>query len=796
MAPKPEEPKTETTLTTRIRINIPGSRPIPPVVMRTSVADDPTQTGGGNGAGAGSGKGGERTGAHPRPGAPAAAAPPVPPGPRTEPDPLRPGAPSGAPGAPGQGSGQNPGKGPGQPSGQKEKTSDWFAPRKPAASSGASGSSTTGATPRPAAAAETTQEFQAPGIGGRSDLPFSADGPPARTDTPAAGSPRVQPPSGFPGTPPARPAGTAPGAGPAFGSGPEAGRGSGSGAGSGFSAGRDSGGAGAGSGPGFGSGSDTGAGPGSGVPGTGTGPGFGAGAGSGGPGADFGSGAPGTGPAFGSGAGSGGPGAGFGAGAGAGAGSASPFGSGPDTAFGSRPQGGAADAGTAPGSGPGGPGGAPSRGDDTARLTPQAPFGQDGKPSFDAQAKAPGAASASADRTSSDTLVSGIPVVPPSEARAKPLFPAAAMADGQVSGTPGQSGPGQGGGAVDSGAPRVAVPAPKPGAAAPAPAAAKAAPKKAKKKGRSKIVLLGGGLVALVGIAYGAGLLLDHSDVPAGTTVLGVDIGGTTKEAAVQKLDKALGNRKTAPLKVSIGGKQSELKPSIAGLTVDTQATVRGLAGREYNPVTVIGSLFGGARKAEPTIVADDEKMTSALDTLAGGTAGAKDGTIKFEPGKAVPVYGKAHQGLDTKKAIGAVTDAYRRRAETGQDKVTALPSTSRQPAVSNAEVDRLMKDFAKPAMSGLVHVQTDPAHSIPFSPALSLPKILSVKVVNGQLVQSYNLPVLKELYGTTFQGVLIQRGNGSKTPVTPQDVAVALGKALVGKTPAERIGVIPVNGT
>src|SRR6187200_1695747 len=38
-----EDRKTETTLTTRIRINIPGSRPIPPVVVRTPVADaEPT----------------------------------------------------------------------------------------------------------------------------------------------------------------------------------------------------------------------------------------------------------------------------------------------------------------------------------------------------------------------------------------------------------------------------------------------------------------------------------------------------------------------------------------------------------------------------------------------------------------------------------------------------------------------------------------------------------------------------------------------------------------------------------
>ncbi|MCT9079035.1 hypothetical protein N4G65_21115, partial [Streptomyces fulvoviolaceus] len=38
-AAQPEERKTETTLTTRIRINIPGSRPIPPVVVRQPVGE-------------------------------------------------------------------------------------------------------------------------------------------------------------------------------------------------------------------------------------------------------------------------------------------------------------------------------------------------------------------------------------------------------------------------------------------------------------------------------------------------------------------------------------------------------------------------------------------------------------------------------------------------------------------------------------------------------------------------------------------------------------------------------------
>ena len=41
---------------------------------------------------------------------------------------------------------------------------------------------------------------------------------------------------------------------------------------------------------------------------------------------------------------------------------------------------------------------------------------------------------------------------------------------------------------------------------------------------------------------------------------------------------------------------------------------------------------------------------------------------------------------------------------------------------------------------------------------------------------------------------IMIQRANGKKTPVQPTDVAVAMGKALRGKTPAERIGVIETN--
>jgi hypothetical protein len=376
------------------------------------------------------------------------------------------------------------------------------------------------------------------------------------------------------------------------------------------------------------------------------------------------------------------------------------------------------------------------------------------------------------EHVSGDTLVSGIPVIRPGASESPfPQGPA---------GSPFPQGP------AGSRFP----PAPPSGRAArPASGPAPSAP--AKKKGRSKLVLAGAALVGVLGIAYGVGLLLDHADVPNGTMVLGVDIGGTSKEDAVELLDRALGDRADAPLTVSVGGKETELKPSVAGLGIDTAATVRAAAGRDYNPVSVIGSLLGVEREAQPAIKTDEEKLRAALRSLSGDAGTVRDATITFETGKAVPVPGQAGTGLDVERSVTAVSAAYRERATTGRNTTVRLPNAAQQPAIGRAELDRAMKEFAEPAMSGLVTVQTDPAHTIAFSPENSLPKFLSMKAIDGKLVDSYDLKTLQELYGGTFDGVLIQRGNGQKTPVTPQDVVVALREALRGDTPAERVGLI-----
>ncbi|MFE3035395.1 hypothetical protein ACFXKY_27560 [Streptomyces canus] len=430
-------------------------------------------------------------------------------------------------------------------------------------------------------------------------------------------------------------------------------------------------------------------------------------------------------------------------------------GRGPGGPGGSRGQGGPGTLGRPGGPGAPAPGGAPGAGlgpggglsDDTAILTPQKPAPGPGAPGYGAP-----------DNVSGHTVTSGMPVVPAGAQKA-PFGPGA---DGR---TP----------------PKLPDTASQEAPAATA--------KKKKKKGRSKLAMVGGTVVLLGVGAYGAGLLMNRSDVPKGTTVLGVDIGGGTRDDAVKKLDDALGNRVNQALKLSVGGDTVSLKPDQAGLQLDDQATVAAAAKSDYNPISVIGSLFGNHRVVDPVMPVDEEKLQAALQDASGGAGSATDGTIKFVNGKAVAVYGKAGKGIDVPRSTTAVEEAYRTQVETGTAGKVTLPTTTKQPTISNAEVDRMMKEFAKPAMSEIVTIQTDAVHSIKFG-SLSLPKILGFKAVDGKLVETYNLEALKEAYGATFVGVKIDGASG-KRDVLPEDVASALRKALRGKTAAERVGVI-----
>lgn len=713
----PEERKTETTLTTRIRINIPGSRPIPPVVVRTPVADSDAPAEGGDGANTG----------------PALPTRPVssPRGASTAATTTAPSVPAPASAPPGEQSG-----------GPEEKASDWFAPRKSGGPKGGQGGGPSNGAGLPGGSAPSgaTGAAGSAAQGGPAGN-RSGNGRPA----PANGANPLGVTGGRPGG--ANGGGTN-GAGlpGATGAGPVApGHGGGTGSFDVSGALRDTG-----SFPAVGSAGGPGA---PGEPRRDDLPYFNEG-GQGGPAGATGGPVTGDGPLV--------PPAGPGVAPGSlaaspGQGHGNPV---PDPNQNPSVGGGYPGAGVGPGAGQGlGPGGGLSGGlsDDTAILTPQKPAPDPG----------PGGYGAPVDNVSGHTLTSGIPVVTPGQ---NSPFGPGSHPDGPLPHTP----------------PKLPEPVQQPPAAA----------KQTKKKGRNKPALLVGLVVVLAGGAYGAGLLMNHSDVPKGTTVLGVDIGGGTRDDAVKKLDDAFGDRTNKPLKLSVDGDTVTLKPDQAGLQLDAQATVRAAAGSDYNPVSVIGSLFGQQRVVEPSMPVDEEKLQAALERAASGSGSASDGTIKFQPGKAVPVYGKAGKGIDVAPSIQAVEQAYRAQVETNTVTPVKVATTTRQPTVSKDAVDQKMASFAKPAMSANITVRTDAAHAISFSPQNSIWKFLSVRPVDGKLVERYDLDVLKSLYGGAFDGVTVTKGDGSKKPVSPQEVASAVGRALLGKTAADRIVTIPTNAS
>jgi hypothetical protein len=746
-AAQPEERKTETTLTTRIRINIPGSRPIPPVVVRKPVAggDTDSEGGGGRPATASSNRSDGPAQSFPASGGPdgrsheAAGAGADGAGDGLGGDGRTPaGGPAAGPGTGGTSGGET-----GAPAGEKP-TSDWFAPRKSAAGRGgqggapANGVAAGGGSGAPASGAGATGSGAGPAGG---DLPGGAR--PGGGGRPGGVVGSMSVPGGPAGS--AR-TGSAGGAGLAGATGGPVAPGHGGGTGSfdvteALAAGPLSGGSRPddsaephrGELPFFTEGGQGGQGgqdaPGGqsrpGVPGGQSGPGV--------PGGYNGTGVPG---------GPGGP--------------HEPAGptSGPVTGDGPLhpPAGGTPGAHTAHSAHTAHPG---SLSDDTAILTPQRPAPEPGAPG---RANRP-------DNVSGHTVTSGMRVLQPGN------DPAVQQADG-------------------SDRPQPHVPPKLPDPPAQNTTASKSA-KAAKKKGRSKSALLIGAVIVVGGLAYGAGLLMNRSDVPKGTTVLGVDIGGGTRDEAVKKLDDAFGKRVGQPLKLSVDGKTVALKPDQAGLQFDTQATASAAAQSDYNPVSVIGSLFGNHRVVQPRMPVDEEKLQAALQNAAGGAGSVVEGTIRFEPGKAVAVYGKAGKGIDAANSTRAVEQAYRTQVETGTTTPVRVPTTVRQPTVSDAAVDGAMKKFAEPAMSGFVTVKAG-VHSVQMSPQKSLWKFLGVTAVDGKLVDKPDLDALKQLYGSTFDGVLITRAGGEKTQVTPQEVYIALRQALMSRT--NRVAVIDTN--
>ncbi|MDR7280842.1 VanW family protein [Catenuloplanes atrovinosus] len=197
-------------------------------------------------------------------------------------------------------------------------------------------------------------------------------------------------------------------------------------------------------------------------------------------------------------------------------------------------------------------------------------------------------------------------------------------------------------------------------------------------------VLTGGG-----GVAWAA-----RGDVPHGTRVLGVHLGGLTAAEAGERLraDARLSRRLTEPFTISLAGAEIvTVEPAAIGLAVDVPATVAAAASG--------GRLIGIADVA-PVVTVDGRKLHDVLHAAAVRAKLATPGTpaaITYRGTTPVAVHPEPGRGIDATAAAAVVTSAWARRD------VPRVAFTETAPATTREDVDRLMRELAVPATAAPV---------------------------------------------------------------------------------------------
>lgn len=164
------------------------------------------------------------------------------------------------------------------------------------------------------------------------------------------------------------------------------------------------------------------------------------------------------------------------------------------------------------------------------------------------------------------------------------------------------------------------------------------------------------GLLLIAGIAYTWDVIANQGKVPRATSVGGVDISSMERTAAVEKLERELGDVETKPVNVTSGEKSSQLVPAESGLTLNYQKAVDGIPDASYNPVTRLFSFVKATQEIPVAVDIDDTALDGALERVKNELSFApKDGMLELNNGQlkvTKPVLGQTVEPDDSKNSI------------------------------------------------------------------------------------------------------------------------------------------------
>lgn len=217
--------------------------------------------------------------------------------------------------------------------------------------------------------------------------------------------------------------------------------------------------------------------------------------------------------------------------------------------------------------------------------------------------------------------------------------------------------------------------------------------------------LLTAGAIVAGAAAFYAGMLVGSTgDIPANTTVLGVQIGGMSSGEARQTLETQLGPRAEQPIRVEAFDSTMDVAPVDLGMTFDAAATVQAAGGRLLNPFSMVQRLFGSVA-VDPVVVIDEAVLAEDLAEFAATvTVEPVEPTLTYDGLQPVLTPGEVGVSIDVEASMDLVADAF--LVTTGP---VALPEVSLAPTVSDEVGVQTRDGFATVAVSGPVLIDAGP---------------------------------------------------------------------------------------
>jgi len=219
--------------------------------------------------------------------------------------------------------------------------------------------------------------------------------------------------------------------------------------------------------------------------------------------------------------------------------------------------------------------------------------------------------------------------------------------------------------------------------------------------------------------------------IPRETTVAGIDIGGLSNDAAIERLESELGGIAAEPLPVTAGESTTTVDPAAAGLTFDARATVEGLTAFSLSPSRLLSQISGGDA-VEPVTVVDDAALDAAVATMSADLqVEPTSGTVSFVDGAAVATEAVEGSAVDAEAATELVRTTWLTAA-----RPLVVPTEAVEPEITQAETDEALAVAEKVASAPVTVTVADQSAEIP---AETVAAAASMTPVDGALQLAFD---------------------------------------------------------